>query len=150
MTSHFPKLLNLSQPPLILYQNLRKTCQNIKKWERVDKDAETFVFSNKDGPLWEKIIVRETYDVKTNNLIAKEYVQHIPAKELGRVLPEWVEEGTGTVFYYNSHSFPSKREEHLDRPSEKDSSDVVFFGSEIQADVHECFWLSPEKEKMIS
>ena len=119
-----------------------------KKWERVDPETETFVFSKEGGPLWEHIVLRRTYDRESNLLIAEEYVQHIPAKELGRVLPEWVSNGIRTEFFYVPHAEPSnKQDTSLYRPK-SEGTDVVFFGAESRFDVPETFWMAQNKGKI--
>ena len=49
-----------------------------------------------------------------------------------------------TVLYFTPHPAPFVYQEELRRPQKSDLSDVVFFGSETQAGVHERFWLSPD------
>ncbi len=119
-----------------------------KKWERVDPEAETFVFSQKGGPLWEHVILRRTYDRESNLLLAEEYVQHVPAKELGRVLPEWVSNGIRTELFFVPHAEPSDMtDDALYRPKSENTGEA-FLGTEARFDVPEVFWMTKDKGKL--
>ena len=121
--------------------------KKFQKWEREDPEAETFVFSKRGGPIWKHVIVRKTYDRESNLLIAEEYVQHIPAKELGRVLPDNIRQGIRTELYFQPHAEPSKLTDDLYHPL-PDKEEEILFSSEYNMDVAECFWLSQPKGKL--
>jgi len=109
--------------------------KKFQKYEREDPEAKQFVFSQKGGPLWRHVAIRRTYDRQSNLLIADEFVQHLPASELSRALPEWVEKGIRTVLFYHPHSEPSVQNDLLYYPNEKAEEELPFFISETNMDV---------------
>ena len=58
-----------------------------KLWSRVDRDALRFRTTSRGGPEWKNVIKRTTYNLDTNEVVARERVQGLTRKELYRPLP---------------------------------------------------------------
>ncbi len=69
-------------------------------YEFENPTATRFELTTKDGPLWEQVVRRQTWDLPTHKLVEDLAVTGQPAEELTRPLPEGVS-AIRTRLYYN-------------------------------------------------
>ena len=82
----------------------------IRTWERIDvTPRKCFLTSKGDGPAWDQVIRRDTYDLISNKLILSEEVTDENRSDNRRwhlFLPEPNPRATRTVLHYKHYAVP--------------------------------------------